>query len=244
MVNHFHLVIYTDEYTRTFIDTKGNPRILVVLKPFEQFYNYRYKDAWVRNHAQNSLMNGCMDWNINMLWSEKIRFVKETYERRYFETDVYGWCDIGYFRNRPNDLHTNFLENWGNRETEKVQQLLKENANKICYGCINNNVDFMNYLYHLINDKNEKGLPVRPIPPSQLSIAGGFFLIPREKISWWAETLDSKLRQYFENGYLVKDDQIILVNCILDESMKDHFTLFVESDPNFDNWFMFQRILS
>jgi hypothetical protein len=45
-----------------------------------------------------------------MLWSEKISFVKETMDNQYFNTEYYGWCDIGYFRNRSNDLHTVFLK--------------------------------------------------------------------------------------------------------------------------------------
>ena len=39
------------------------------------------------------------DWKLNMLWSEKIAFVKKCYDNKYFpETDWYGWVDIGYFR--------------------------------------------------------------------------------------------------------------------------------------------------
>jgi hypothetical protein len=52
------------------------------------------------------------------------------------------------------------------------------------------------------------------------------------------------LKKYFENDYLVKDDQIILANCILDEDLREHFTLFTESNYAFDNWFMFQRIFN
>ena len=39
-----------------------------------------------------------------MLWCEKISFVKKTIEKNYFNTDWYGWCDIGYFRESNNDL--------------------------------------------------------------------------------------------------------------------------------------------
>ena len=50
---------------------------------------------------------------------------------------------------------------------------------------------------------------------------------------------DSKL--YFDNNYIVKDDQLILIDCILTEI--DKFTLYRENHPIYDNWFMFQRIL-
>ena len=85
-------------------------------------------------------------------------------------------------------------------------------------------------------------MPVTPIPPHQNSIAGGFFILNKDNIEWWATTYDNRLKLYFENNYLVKDDQIILVDCIL--SNLDKFTLFRENISNLDNWFMFQRILN
>jgi hypothetical protein len=96
----------------------------------------------------------------------------------------------------------------------------------------------------LINTKNEKCLPIKHIPPLQQTIAGGFFIIHKDKISWWSETYDSILKNYFVNNYLVKDDQIILANCIFNDEIKNNFTLYTEKKSQFDNWFMFQRILS
>ena len=116
-----------------------------------------------------------------------------------------------------------------------------ESKNKIYYGCINNNNNYMNNLYNLINNKNSLGLPDKPMPPNQQSIAGGFFIIHKNKINWWVNTYDKKLALYFKHNYLVKDDQIIIIDCIL--SQQSEFVLFRENDVNFDNWFMFQRIL-
>jgi hypothetical protein len=93
---------------------------------------------------------------------------------------------------------------------------------------------------YCIQNKNERGLPITPIPPNQTSIAGGFFICHKDKINWWAETYDAKLSAYFKNNYLVKDDQIIIVDCVL--SNLNDFLLFRENNPMYDNWFMFQRI--
>jgi hypothetical protein len=172
-----------------------------------------------------------------MLWSEKIWFVNETIERKYFDSEFYGWCDIGYFRNRPDDLHSSKLLNWSNSE-----KIAKIDKNKICYACINNDNGYMNYLLKLVNNKNSTGLPVQQIPSTQNSIAGGFFIIHKDKIGWWANTYNSKLELYFKNNYLVKDDQIILVDCAL--SNLNEFLLFRENNRPLDNWFMFQRILN
>jgi hypothetical protein len=237
IVNNFYLVIYTDENSVKYIHTKNNPKIKIVIKSLDNFYNYKYKDYWIKNHDINYHLNDKSCWELNMLWSEKIRFVKETEENKYFDTEFYGWCDIGYFRNRPEDTHTSELTNWGNN-----QIILKNNTNKICYACIKNDDGYMNFLYKLVNNRNEKQLPIIPIPAHQNSIAGGFFILHETNIDWLSTTYDNRLKLYFENDYLVKDDQIILVDCIL--SNLDRFTLFRENNEYIDNWFMFQRILN
>ncbi len=236
IVNNFYLVIYTDENSVAYINTKQNPNIKIVIKPLNEFYNYKYKDYWILNHEKNVLLNDITCWELNMIWSEKIQFVKETFENKYFDTDFYGWCDIGYFRNRDNDLHTSLINNWGT-----THSVFTNNNDKICYACVQNNKDYINALYQLIQLRNNVGLPATPIPDNQKSIAGGFFFLHKNNIIWWAKTYDDKLKLYFENNYLVKDDQIILADCIF--SNIDRFTLFLENNDCFDNWFMFQRIL-
>jgi len=236
IVNHFNLVIYTDENGVKYINTKGNPKIRVIVKPLEQFHNYKYKEFWIKNHHKNALLNGNTSWELNMLWSEKIWFVKETIERQYFETDFYGWTDIGYFRNRRDDIHTSKLLNWCNNHS-----VIQNNSNKICYACINNDDNYVNYLYKLVNNKNSAGLPIKEIPSDQQSISGGFFFLHKDKIDWFTNTYDTKLQLYFNHNYLVKDDQIILADCVF--SNPEKFTLFREKLINLDNWFMFQRVL-
>ena len=114
--NNFNLVIYTNEESVHHIKTNGNPRIRVVIKPFDQFFCYKYKDHWIKNHEKNVMLNSQSQfntaWELNMLWSEKIAFVQETIRNHYFDTEYYGWCDIGYFRNRQADTHTSNLMSW------------------------------------------------------------------------------------------------------------------------------------
>jgi hypothetical protein len=236
IVNNFYLIIYTDVNSIKYIDTKGNPKITIIIKPIEKFYNYKYKDYWIKNHQQNMLLNDKSCWELNMLWSEKIMFVKETAEKKYYTTDFYGWCDIGYFRNRPNDMNTIKLTGW-----PCLTKMNRLNKHAVFYACINNDNEYMKHLHKIVNNKNENGLPLQPIPAHQISIAGGFFICHKDKIDWWAETYDNKLALYFKNNYLVKDDQIILTDCILSDINK--FTLLRENQYIFDNWFMFQRIL-
>lgn len=235
IVNQFNLVIYTDESSKRWIETKGNPRIKMVVKPIEQFYNYKYKDFFIKNHENNYLLRNRVEWEVNMLWSEKIWFVKETIDNKHFESDFYGWCDIGYFRNSTRDMHTDYLKQWAN--PNKIVSLTKE---KIYYAYVRND-SFIESLKKIVQNKTPAGLPVVPIPPEQYSIAGGFFIIHKDKMDWWSCYYEQKLLLYFNNGYLVKDDQIILVDCIL--SNQSEFILLQEKSQ-YDAWFMFQRFLS
>ena len=233
IVSHFNLVIYTDESSSIHINTNDNPRIRIVIKPISQFHNYQYKDEWIANHHKNSLLNHSTCWELNMLWSEKIWFVKETIDNLYFNTTTYGWCDVGYFRNRPNDIQTNKLTNFGKTWIE---------TDKICYACVCNDNSYINMLGNIIVNRNQYGLPTQEIPSNQISVAGGFFMLRKDLIDWWATTYDTTLQLYFKHGYLVKDDQIIIVDCLF--SNMEKFTVFQENRPEYDNWFMFQRILN
>lgn len=231
IVNHFYLIIYTDENSVQYINTK-NPKIKIVIKPLEQFYNYHYKSFWIENHKKNHYLNEKICWELSMLWCEKIWFVKETAQQNYFKTDLYGWCDIGYFRNGPTDLNTFYLQNWCKN--------ISLDTSKIHYACINNDTKHMNELIKSINNKNH-GVPKVPIVPNKPSIGGGFFIIHKNKINTWCHLFDQKLKAYIKFQYLVKDDQILLADCIYTSS--EHFQLHYENNK-YDNWFMFQRILN
>ena len=236
-VNNYNLVIYSDEpSSQCFKKYLNNPRIKLIIKPHELFYNYRYKDNWITNHSNNVLLNDRVDWKVNMLWSEKIYFVHETMSEKYFDTDFYGWCDIGYFRNRPNDMSNEQLSAWPSKSI--IEQL---NKNKIYYACVNNNNNYIRELLQIISNKNSVGLPDIPIPQNQMSIAGGFFISHKDKIEWWRNMYDNKLKLYFDNEYLVKDDQIIIADCIF--SNLSEFCLCKEQNNHYDNWFLFQRYL-
>jgi hypothetical protein len=235
IVNNFYLVIYTDENSVSFIDTKNNPKIKVIIKPIEKFYNYKYKEYWKKNHEKNYLLRDLINWKINMLWCEKLWFVNETIENKYFDTEFYGWCDIGYFRNYPDSITTDKLQSWPN--SDKIEIL---NKDKIYYACVTNNSNYLTFLNDIVKNKNSLGLPVIPIPDDQNSISGGFFILYKNKISWWTTIFDSKLYLYFKNDYLVKDDQIIILDCVL--SNTSDFEL-IQNESNYNPWFIFHKFL-
>lgn len=244
IMNNCNVVFYTNEETLNVLNSNTlirryleNQNIRVVIYNLENFYTYDLKLKWEENHINNYLLNSVTDWKVNMLWNEKINMVKKTMDEKYFDTEFYGWCDVGYFRNRNNDMNTNLLSSWPNHSFFE-----KMDTSKIYYAMVNNNKSYLMSLYSLINQKNENGLPTIPIPHNQISVAGGFFICHKNKLNWWHETYYMKLKLYFNNNCIIKDDQIIIIDCIFTES--NNFCLPMEENSKYDNWFMFQRILS
>lgn len=239
--NNFNLVIYTNKESYYVLEplVKNNEKIKVLFKEWEEFSGYKWRDNWINNHYSNDLLNGKngnnTDWKLNMLWSEKINFIKDTIDNKYFQSEWYGWCDIGYFRGE-NYLTNEEISKWPNKD--KIKSL---NKGKIYYGLPGNRGD-LNSLSKTILTKNENNMPVHPIPPGQVSVAGGFFLSHKDKLEWWHTIYYSRLNDYFTHKYLVKDDQMIIIDCITNNY--NDFCLVEENDPKKDRWFVFQTILS
>jgi hypothetical protein len=180
IVGNFNLVIYTDvsslKHFVHLIDF-SNKKIKIIITPIEEFYTYKYKDSWIKNHEKSNLkLHSHVDWRLNMLWNEKIFFVNETIKKKYFNTLYYGWCDIGYFRNRPNDLHCDYLKNWPNN-----QKLLDGFFNeKIHYACVQNDksiyLNLQNDIITHYSNKLESHSPIQPTTQiEEICFAGGFF---------------------------------------------------------------------
>jgi hypothetical protein len=231
IVNNFNLVIYTDlEGYKMLYTIPGitNNKIRIVLKSFENFYTYKYKEKWINNH-NNSIMDlhKRTDWHLNMIWNEKPFFVQDAYRHMYFDTIFYAWCDIGYFRNDSDHLLPQFLKLWPN--TGKLFNSPFTNMS-IHYGCIQNDITIIDRLLNT-NNKLEDHTPC---------FAGGFFLLPKELINYYAKIYADKLEYYFANDYFIKDDQTIITDLILNNPN----VFYIHYDlTKSHNWFMFQKIL-
>ena len=247
-VKKFKLVIFTNEESKWMIEPflLGNNNIKMVLLEIEDFYGFQFKDQWIENHTKNYLLNKMVDWRVNMLWSEKITFVKHVIDNNYFRDDLnkqelqddtwFGWCDIGYFRGGPTNMDINRLREWPSNDKLNSLEINKIYYNQVCTN------DTLNAFAKIILNKDERNnLPIEPIPPSQASIAGGFFLIKPEKINWWKNVYYERLARYFEHNYLVKDDQIIIVDCIINHLSE--FKRIKETDHRIDSWFAFSNYL-
>ena len=155
---------------------------------------------------------------------------------------------LNLFRNGL-DISTEQLKNWPN---ELKVSYLKDDC--IYYTSVNSicnckdikslpccNAGYLNALAANIKNKNEYGLPKTQIPPNQVTIAGGFFLTNGKNIKWWHDKFYFKLDLYFKHNYLVKDDQIIIIDCIVNHF--DKFNFVQQPRFGFDRWFAFANYL-
>lgn len=235
-INNFYLVIYTNEESINVVkdimkNAKNTSNIKIVILEWNDFYcnKYNWKQNHDNNHTLNETSNCKTDWKLNMLWNEKISFVNKTINDNYFNTEWFGWCDIGYFRNMTSEV-------WP--YNAKINNLDKS---KIYYGKVGNSNE-LNCISKMVLNKNELNLPKEQLPPGQVTIGGGFFLIHKKNINWWYNTFYNRLNDYFINNYLVKDDQIIIVDCVVHNLKK--FKLIQHEANNDERWFPFRYYLN
>ena len=240
-VKKFNLVIFSDNGSHKMIQEhiKDNKLIKLILLEHTDFYNYKYKECWEKNHELIRKMNinhiKNIDWKVLMLWAEKISFVKYVVDNKIFDTEFYGWCDIGYFREGSKNITQKEIQEFPNYDI--INGLSKNHI----YYANTKNENVINTYSKSILDKNEYGLPKTPIDVNQVSIAGGFFLSYKQNIDWWRKTFDDTLNIYFKHNYVVKDDQYIILDCVCTHRTK--FILIRESNPKYSEWFAFQHFL-
>lgn len=264
IINWFFLVIYTDEKTYDLIYAEvqkldseiANTKIKIVVKPYANFYNYKHEKYWINNNANPECkLANIADWRLNMLWCEKVHFVNETIERMYFDTEYYGWCDIGYFRDTlsasgTSHEHTEFIRaSWPN--PVKINAMDKT---KVYYGC-NSSPDQMNMSlkhysehFHPSNLNNKTGIRLIKYNKSAHLISGGFFITSREKMKWWVHTFQSTLEKYILHNSVIQDDQQLIAECVFTQnnglgSGKDFCITKVNETAPDKLWFMFRELL-
>jgi hypothetical protein len=197
------------------------------------------------------------DWRLNMLWCEKTHFVRETIEKQYFDTEYYGWCDVGYFRDTlssggPGAAATHpayrerIREHWPN--PDKINRLHKD---KVYYGC---NISPSNlhkcYTYYAQHFQNTARRDV--YSPRAHLLSGGFYITGREKALWWCCRFQEILELYIANNVVIQDDQHIIAHCVFTNGMNgmnagttnpDFCIIKVNELIEDKRWFLFRDVL-
>jgi len=221
LLDNFNLVLFTNKASYNDIIKFIHPNVKIVIKEYEDFLCYKWD--WQTNHEKNYLLNHQSsyntNWRLNMVWSEKINFVKEGIT--YFNNDYCMWCDIGYFRSPINN-------NFPNKKMEL-------DPDKVYYALVCPRKQLNTYVRMVLLKQQ--------VPHDQNSIAGGFFLSHIKNIAHHHSLYYAKLDNYFTKDMLIKDDQYILIHCFVENMTKYH--LIEETNPHiYDKWFVFQRFLT
>jgi hypothetical protein len=225
VINQFYLVIYTGENEYPWIcneiqklDETTQRKMKVILKPFSEFHNYKHERFWMDNNARPECkISEIADWRLNMLWCEKTHFVRETIEKQYFDTEYYGWCDVGYFRDTLSwgggEYRERIRKQWPN--PNKINRLHKD---KVYYGCNispkNLHTCYYFHMNHFHNKEPDTGIPRDLYPPLAHLLSGGFYITGREKALWWCRRFQDVLEQYITNNAVIQDDQHIIAHCV------------------------------
>jgi len=258
VVNRFYLVIYTGEKEYDAIcneirklggDVQG--KIKVICKPFSEFHNYKYERFWMDNNARPECkLAKIADWRLNMLWCEKTHFVRETIENRYFDTEYYGWCDVGYFRDTLSSAYRERIrEHWPNPNI--INRLYKD---KVYYGCnMSPSKLYIGYTYHTRHFNNihwESGIPRDLYRENAHLVSGGFYITGREKALWWCCRFQEILELYITNNEVIQDDQHIIAHCVFTTNggstpdTNPDFCIIKINETNEDAlWFLFRDFL-
>jgi hypothetical protein len=118
-----------------------------------------------------------------------------------------------------------------------------KSPNKILYGCVQTDPGKYNglqndvtthYTRHYTNLK--KTAPISSEKIEDVCFSGGFFILTKPLAEIYGRLFDIKLQYYFQNGFTIKDDQQIIMDCIFTNPQLFH--IYFSSD-----WFMFQDIL-
>ena len=261
VVNWFNLVIYTSKREYDFIcneirqlDEVARQKIKVILKPLSEFHNYKYERFWMDNNSRTeSKLKDIVDWRLNMLWCEKTHFVRETIENRYFDTEYYGWCDIGYFRDTlsSNAYRERTRSSWPN--PNKIALLHKD---KVYYGCnipprqVHKCYNYHMRHFHPSNIDTTTGIPRDLYHQQSHLISGGFYITGSDKALWWCCRFQEILERYITNNAVIQDDQHIIAHCVFvsntigDSGISPDFCILKVNETNEDKlWFLFRDFL-
>lgn len=222
------IIIFTDAKSKKYLPIHSS--ISIIECEINEFYMFKYKEQFIHNFNNNKSFIE-LDWQLVMLWCEKIYFVKKA-SLIYPDSKWVCWCDIGYFRCRPHkDLLLEELIHpyvWG-----EIPDWFSNEY--IYYGLTTNS--------HIQQIKSICSLGKEQVPIHQNSIAGGFFVCSLDKLYLWGDLFENKCIKYFNNNYIIKDDQIIIADCIFSPDTSIHFRLLRDTHIKYDTWFPFQRIL-
>ncbi len=225
LIKETNIVIYTNtEYIIELIlkirkDYLKNTKI--IKKPLESLYCAKYIEYFKTDYQRDK--ERYHDPLLYLIWNNKTAFMYETYKKKYFESRLYIWTDIGMIR----DNHTyNILKDI----------FPKKNLNKIR----DDKVYILEVEKFLENELKEKDNET-PYIFKENRCGGGVIISSVNIIEKWNKIYYDMMDKFIEKDIFVGKDQNILNNIYI---KNDIIELVKPENILFDKWFYMLYYLS
>lgn len=180
----------------------------------EDLYSYKYIDYFNKDYERD--MERYHDPLLYLIWNNKISFIYETYKKKYFETELYAWTDIGMIRNEETfEILKNLLP---------LNSIEKINKEKVYL------LEVEKFKEEELNYKEEK-----PYKFTENRCGGGVILCSKENIEELNKNYYEMIDKFIENDIFSGKDQNILNNLYIKN--KEKIELIEPKNSPFDKWF-------
>jgi len=90
------MVVYCDAQSLAAIKRmRGRKPTVYRVTDLRDFFVHRYRDAIVEHNEQHQLN---LHADVCLVWHEKANFMRCAIDENPFESEMFFWCDIGFFR--------------------------------------------------------------------------------------------------------------------------------------------------
>lgn len=230
-INNFFMIatnkiIFTnkDTYENEFIKYKDRKDVVFILKEFNEFKTWKYKNVFLQNLEVDPEKNKHNIY-LYLIWNEKSEFINQSIKLNFFKTDYFLYCDIGSFRVK--NLMKYYIH-WPNpnvvNKIKKVTLLLIESFEK----------------KEFLIKKN--GLPDSFLNKNR--IGGGIILSPKNNFKDWYEKYYYILEKFIDNNRFIGKDQLIMSTIVVMYPKLFNIVCRKDSIYCLNGWFYLQPYLN
>ncbi len=213
-----NMVIYTEQKFESFIKEQRQivdpnlEKTIIIIDTIENLESYKLFYDKVSNLMKSEEFKGKIHFNVpemtealyNIIIFNKPYFIKDSIEKKHFDSDMYIWCDAGVLRNDNPEIKKGFPN------IEKINQNYKD---KITFFSHQENFLITDRPFHLFSQFRY--------------VHGGCFFVPNNNVIYsFIENFIQLINQYLELGYVGSEEKY-LDFCYLDN--KDNYNI-VKSD--------------
>ena len=223
------LVVFTDKNNQALIQSlrvKQSHSTRIIVTSIEEFFTYQYNRLW-KLHWRRDHEAERHSPDLYMIWNEKPRFLEIAIQQNPFDSEYFLWCDIGCFRNRPQDVSLTVLEDW-----PRIDRLHKDKVT-ITYLSPFSAKDFKSVDGKLMSSSDFR---------ERVTVAGGIYGGGAAGLKDWIDVFYKTLSAFFEYGRFAGKDQNLIANMACMHPQL--FDLVIPEGYRRDPWFYLQYYLS